>query len=92
MDTINEIFTTSTGQEFDFDSTGTGESQNAYLKSSLSSNSDRCLIAMFDESEHMDEIMTRDVQNKFKELYDSGKLLLGLMACPGKEPMVIEYE
>jgi len=91
VDNLKEEIVTKSGVVISYQDTGTGESQNAYLKSLLNSNSGKIMLAMFDESEHMDPDMVSDVQSRLKELYDDGFLLLGLMASPGKEPEVIPY-
>ena len=58
---------------------GTGQTQAAYLKSLLSTDDDRTIIAMFDEVGLMDETTLSVIKNKIRELYESNRLLLGLI-------------
>ncbi len=71
---------------------GTGESQMAYLTGLLNSDDSRTIIALFDEVDHMDPMVISKIQNHMKEMMDSGKLLIGLMAAPGDKTEVEQYE
>lgn len=71
---------------------GTGESQMAYLIGLLNSDDPRTVIALFDEVDHMDPNVISKIQDRMKKMYDSGKLIIGLMAAPGDNVEVEQYE
>ena len=83
---------TEIGSKIPFKDMGTGESQLAYLSGLLNSDDDRITIALFDEIDHMDPIIISKIQNKLKELFDSGKLLIGIMAAPAVGTEVVSCE
>ena len=83
---------TESGATIQFKDMGTGESQLAYLTGLLNSDDDRVTIAMFDEVDHMDPIIISKIQSHLKELYESGKILMGIMAAPGTVPEVVNCE
>jgi len=64
---------------------GTGQSQSAYLKGLLNSSDKRKIIAMFDEVAMMDSRSLEPIYKKFRELYDSGKLLAGIVVQRGEK-------
>ena len=95
VDIIKSRIITTTGKEFSVNDMGTGESQSAYLLNILRSNQKTRIIAMFDESENMDYRLRQGILKKFKELYDGGNLILGLLASHydgfNDEAIVEEY-
>ncbi len=75
-----------------FKDMGTGESQLAYLTGLLNSDDKRMTIALFDEIDHMDPIIISKIQSQLKQLYEGGKLLMGIMAAPGIGTEVVSCE
>lgn len=66
----------------------TGQSQSAYLKGLLQVSDKRKIIALFDEVAMMDEKSLQPIVEKMRELYNSGKLLLGLIVQKENKPDV----
>lgn len=92
IDMNSHSIITDTGATIQFKDMGTGESQLAYLTGLLNSDDDRITIAMFDEIDHMDPIIISKIQAQLKTLFESGKLLMGIMAAPGTTPEVVNCE
>ena len=92
IDMNHHSIITDAGATIQFKDMGTGESQLAYLTGLLNSDDDRITIAMFDEIDHMDPIIISKIQSQLKTLYESGKLLMGIMAAPGTTPEVVNCE
>lgn len=88
----SRIIITDKGSRIPFKDMGTGESQLAYLTGLLNSDDDRITIALFDEIDHMDPIIISKIQSKLKDLYDCGKLLIGVMAAPAIGTEVVPCE
>lgn len=68
---------------------GTGQSQSAYLKGLLNTTDKRMIIAMFDEVAMMDDKSLKPIYDKFKELYDNGKLLVGIVVQKGNSVKIL---
>jgi DNA repair protein SbcC/Rad50 len=80
VDLISREIVTIEGQIIRFDDMGTGQSQSAYLKGLLNTEDDkRKIIALFDEVAMMDSCSLDPIYKKFKELYDEGRLLVGIV-------------
>ena len=58
---------------------GVGHGQAAYLRGILNSSDNRKIIALIDETAMMDKDTMDSIINKMRELYNEGKLLLGLI-------------
>jgi len=58
---------------------GTGQSQSAYLSGLLNTSDKRMIIAMFDEVAMMDNRSLEPIYSRFKELYEEGRLLIGII-------------
>lgn len=58
---------------------GTGQSQSAYLRGLLNVNDNRKIIALFDEVAMMDSKSLEPIYEKFQELFEQNKLLIGIV-------------
>ena len=59
---------------------GTGQSQSAYLTGLLNTKDDRRkIIALFDEVAMMDSVSLESIYKKFRELYESDRLIAGIV-------------
>lgn len=87
VDLVKEIFYTKSGNEIYFSDMGTGQSQSAYLLSQLSSaaTDSRKMIVLFDEVAMMDEDSLRPIYKKMNQLYEEGKLLVGITVMANRE-------
>lgn len=85
IDLIEGTIFTAEGNEIKIKDMGTGQGQSAYLTGLLSSDDRRKIIALFDEVAMMDTRSLQQVHNKMKELYKSGKLLLGVIVQKADE-------
>lgn len=69
---------------------GTGQSQSAYLLGLLNTRDDnRQIIALFDEVAMMDSISLEPIYQKFKELYENNRLLVGIVVQKADEVKVV---
>ena len=69
---------------------GTGQSQSAYLMGLLNTKDDnRKIIALFDEVAMMDSISLEPIYQKFNDLYDEGRLLVGIMVQKADDMKII---
>lgn len=90
VDLISRRIITIEGQIIRFDDMGTGQSQSAYLKSLLNTQDDkRKIIALFDEIATLDSYSLDPIYNRFKELYDEGRLLVGILVQKADSVSVI---
>ncbi|MGC9777786.1 MAG: AAA family ATPase [Candidatus Heimdallarchaeota archaeon] len=85
IDMIKEIIITDEGKKIRFVDMGTGQSQSAYLMGKLNTQDNKKIIALFDEVAMMDKKSLKPVFDRLNELYDSGKLLLGIVVQMGQE-------
>lgn len=70
---------------------GTGQQQAAFLKSKLSTEDNRQIIAMFDEVGTMDENTLQQVKEELINLYNNNRLLLGLIVQKRENgPLIID--
>lgn len=70
---------------------GTGQSQSAYILSLLNVKDDnRKIIALFDEIAMMDDASLKPIYSRLRELYESNKLLVGILVQRSNEPTVKE--
>jgi exonuclease SbcC len=80
VDLISREIITIEGQIIRFNDMGSGQSQSAYLKGLLNTEDDkRKIIALFDEVAMMDNCSLEPIYKKFKELYEEGRLLVGIV-------------
>ena len=64
---------------------GTGQGQSAYLLGLLNTNDNRKIIALFDEVAMMDSVSLEPIYEKFKDLYDADRLLVGIVVQKADE-------
>lgn len=72
------IYTTS-GVEIKYTDLGTGQGQAAYLEALLGMQSDKKVIALFDEVAMMDENSLQPIKEKLRAMYENGKLLAAII-------------
>lgn len=90
VDLISRRIITIEKQIIRFDDMGTGQSQSAYLKGLLNTEDDkRKIIALFDEIATLDSYSLDPIYKKFKELYDEGRLLVGIVVQKADSVSVI---
>jgi len=89
VDLISNIIYTKSGKQIRLTEMGTGQSQSAYLLGKLNSSDDRKIIALFDEVAMMDKESLKPIFKKLKELYESDKLLIGIVVQIGDSIKVI---
>ncbi len=79
VDIINKYILTEEKKIIRYADMGTGQSQCAYLMSKLNSIDNRKVIALFDEVAMMDKYSLEPVFKKLSELYNEGKLIIGIV-------------
>ena len=80
VDLMNGIIITESKRTIRLTDMGTGQSQAAYLLGLLNIKDDnRKILALFDEIAMMDSSTLSPIYKKLKELYDSDRLLLGIV-------------
>jgi exonuclease SbcC len=79
VDLIRKEIRTENDKIIPFIRMGTGQSQSTYITSLLSTPDKRKIIALFDEVAMMDDTSLGAVFDKLKELYDSDRLLCGVV-------------
>ena len=79
IDVFEKMIYTTTGVEIKFTDLGTGQGQAAYLEALLGMQSDKKVIALFDEVAMMDEISLQPIKQKLKAMYENGKLLAAII-------------
>jgi exonuclease SbcC len=89
VDLIERIIYTDNKKKIHLDDMGTGQGQSAYLKGLLNTSDKRKIIAMFDEVAMMDTKSLEPIYKRFKELYEQGKLLVGIVVQRGEEVNVL---
>ncbi len=89
VDLVDRIIYTEDKKKIHLEDMGTGQSQSAYLKGLLNTSDKRKIIAMFDEVAMMDTKSLEPIYKGFKELYEEGKLLVGIVVQRGEEVNVI---
>ncbi|MHA1756011.1 MAG: AAA family ATPase [Promethearchaeota archaeon] len=87
---IQGIIETKEGDTIRLIHMGTGQTQSAYLNSILNSVKNKKMIILFDEVSMMDKRSISLIFKKMKELYDEGKLLLGLVVKPNDDEILIK--
>ena len=93
VDLISGIITTDEGTIIHVNDIGTGQSQSAYLMSLLNVADDgRKIIALFDEIAMMDDKSLEPVCNKIVELYQSNRLLVGILVQKGEQFRIRELK
>jgi len=70
---------------------GTGQGQLTYLMGLLSTDEEKKIIAMFDEVAAMSSSTLNKIFERFEELQNDGRLMLGMTVLPGDEYKVIQY-
>ena len=85
IDMVKKTIITEEGKKIRFADMGTGQSQSAYLLGKLNTSDNRKIIALFDEVAMMDKKSIQPIFDKLKELYNNGKLLLGIVVQMGQE-------
>ena len=88
----NQTLETSEGGIYYLNQMGTGQTQAAYLKSLLSTEDDRQLIAMFDEVGMMDDETLSQIINEMERLYNENRLFLGLIVQKANQAEVVNLE
>lgn len=90
VDLISRRIITIEGQIIRFDDMGAGQSQSAYLKGLLNTQDDkRKIIALFDEIATLDSYSLDPIYKRFKELYDEGRLIVGIVVQKADSVSVI---
>lgn len=80
VDLISRQIITEEGLIVRFDDMGTGQSQSAYLTGLLNTKDDkRKIIALFDEVAMMDSTSLKPIYDRFRELYEADRLLVGIV-------------
>lgn len=79
IDVFEKMIFTTSGVEIKFADLGTGQGQAAYLEALLGMQSDKKVIALFDEVAMMDENSLQPIKDKLKAMYDAGKLLAAII-------------
>jgi exonuclease SbcC len=79
IDILNKCITTETGKLIRFTDLGTGQSQGAYIEGLLNMEENKKIIALFDEVAMMDSKTMNPIIEKLKDLYNSKKLLCGII-------------
>ncbi|MDO8727003.1 MAG: hypothetical protein Q7J35_13115 [Candidatus Methanoperedens sp.] len=85
VDLISRKIFTVDDQMIRLDDMGTGQGQSAYLLGLLNTNDNRKIIALFDEVAMMDSLSLEPIYDKFKELYDEDRLLVGIVVQKADE-------
>lgn len=88
---IDGYILTEDGTKIYLSDMGTGQSQLSYLKSLLSADDDRMIIALFDEVATMTDSTLEDLFQKFEELQKDGKLMVGMTVSPADNIEVKSY-
>lgn len=79
------------GGKYYLNQMGTGQQQAAFLKSKLSTEDDRKIIAMFDEVGTMDENTLQQVKDELIKLYKQNRLLIGIIVQKREDdPLIID--
>lgn len=71
---------------------GTGQSQSAYLMSKLNSNTNKKLVALFDEIAMMDTNSLKPIYERIKRMYYDNKLLTAIVVQKGDELVIKSLE
>jgi len=79
IDLIEQVIITENGKKIHFLDMGTGQSQSAYLVGKLNISENKKIIALFDEVAMMDNKSLDRIYQKFNELYDEDRLLVGIV-------------
>jgi hypothetical protein len=90
VDIVDEVITTTTGKEINFDYLGTGHSQSSYLTTRLGMAGSKKVIALFDEVAMMDENSLSPVINRLKSKFQDGSLIGSIMVQRAESPSVEE--
>jgi len=88
---IKDLIICKDGTHIHTNDMGTGQSQLSYLLGLIPSDGDKKVIAMFDEVAAMSSITLNGVFDRFKELQDRGKLMLGMTVYPEDDFEVTQY-
>lgn len=89
IDLLNNVIITREGKTIRLLDMGTGQNQSAFLTALLNVNDGRKIIALFDEVAMMDEKSIQPIRDKFKQLYDAGKLLVGIIVQKAEKVKVV---
>ena len=92
VDIIEGMISTKEGKKIRLTDMGTGQSQSAYLLAQLNASDHRKIIALFDEVAMMDTKSLQPIYRKMKELYDQGKLLVGIVVQKGDQIKIDNIE
>lgn len=79
IDYINDKVITKEGKIINFSDLGTGHAQSNYIMGLLNTPDPKKLIVLLDEIATMDSNSLSPIVNKMKELYNQGKLLIGII-------------
>ncbi len=86
VDLISGEISTEDGKIIRLIDMGTGQSQSTYLLGLLNTKDDnRKIIALFDEVAMMDSISLEPIYQKFRELYETDRLLAGIVVQKADE-------
>lgn len=89
IDLIRGNIITTSGKTIRLTDMGTGQSQSAYLISLLNTDDKRKIIAIFDEVAMMDKLSLEPIYNKFRELYEQDRLLVGIVVQKGDSTNIV---
>jgi len=91
VDLIDGNILTSEGRVLQIADLGTGQSQSAYLTGLLTAtDTNRKIIALFDEVAMMDSKSLEPVYKKLRELYENDKLLIGVIVQKAEELHIVD--
>ncbi|PKN17219.1 MAG: hypothetical protein CVU71_16940 [Deltaproteobacteria bacterium HGW-Deltaproteobacteria-6] len=79
IDLLNNLIVTKEGITIRLLDMGTGQNQAAFLNALLNVNDGRKIIALFDEVAMMDERSLQPIRDRFRQLCEAGKLLVGII-------------
>jgi len=90
VDLISGKISTEDGKIIQLIDMGTGQSQSTYLLGLLNTKDDnRKIIALFDEVAMMDSTSLEPIYQKFRELYETDRLLAGIVVQKADEVSII---
>jgi exonuclease SbcC len=90
IDLIKGIIKTREGKIIRLSDMGTGQSQSAYLTGLLNTSDNKKIIALFDEVAMMDDNSMEPIYAKFRELYETNKLIVGIVVQMSNEIKIID--
>jgi len=88
----DSYFITADDTTLRFEDFGTGHSQVNFLKGLLSTTYNNPMIVLLDETGNMSSKTIETLYEVLRKLYESGKILVGILVKPGDTPLVKEIK